>query len=255
MVVWLDASNPGNSAGSNNQLGLFLPLNTSCNWTAIAEKGAIGDASNLNNVASDIVNLPARSRVLYRGRCATTVAVVNPLALSTTIIPDLAVVDLFPADDATATTVAVVAPEPVMSSAVLNLSIVSQTDFLQPDSLETVVYELINNGPGDVINGNFAILTFGASEFIELVCSDQPGINCGQVRQAGDQYRAVDTVLNLDEGQAMQFTLSLRTRTLEAQQLKVIAVASLPAGGANTDFPDDEVIITATGGLFNDSFE
>ncbi|MCF6262576.1 MAG: hypothetical protein L3J24_03180 [Xanthomonadales bacterium] len=118
-----------------------------------------------------------------------------------------------------------------------------------------MVYELVNNGPDDVVNGNLSILTFGASEFIELECSDQPGLNCGQIRQAGDQYRAVDTSINLVEGGAMQFTLSLRTRTLEAQQLKVIAIASLPPGGATTDFPNDEVIITTTGGLFNNSFE
>ncbi len=255
IVVWLDASNPGNTAGTNNQLGLLLPLNTSCNWTAMAEKNAVGDANNLNIVASDIVSLPARSRVLYRGRCATTPALVNPMALSTSILPDASIADLFPADDSTATTVAVVAPQPIMSSAELNLSVLSRTDFLQPDSLETVVYELVNNGPGDVVNGNLSILTFGASEFIELECSDQPGLNCGQVRQAGDQYRAIDTPINLVEGGAMQFTLSLRTRTLKAQQLKVIAVASLPPGGATTDFPNDEVIITTTGGLFNNSFE
>ncbi|MCF6262577.1 MAG: hypothetical protein L3J24_03185 [Xanthomonadales bacterium] len=71
MVVWLDASNPGNTAGSNNQLGLLLPLNTSCNWTAMPEKGAVGNASNLSNIANDLVSLPARSRVLYRGGCFT----------------------------------------------------------------------------------------------------------------------------------------------------------------------------------------
>jgi len=255
MVVWLDASNPGNTAGNNNQLGLQLPLNTSCNWTAMPEKGAVGDANSLNTTASDTVDLPARSRVLYRGRCATTAAVTNPMALSTNILPDTSVSDLFSVDNSTATTVAVVAPQPVMSGAELNLSVLSKTDFLQPDNLETVVYELINNGPGDVVNGNLSILTFGASEFIELECSDQPGINCGQVRQAGDQYRAIDTPINLLEGQTKQFTLSLRTRTLEGQQLKVIAVASLPPGGVSTDFPNDEVIITTTGGIFRNSFE
>lgn len=255
MVVWLDASNPGNTAGNNNPLGLQLPLNTSCNWAAMPEKGAVGNASSLNTTASDTVGLPARSRVLYRGRCATTAAVTNPMALSTNILPDASVSDLFSADDSTATTVAVVAPQPVMSGAELNLSVLSRTNFLQPDNLETVVYELVNNGPGDVVNGNFSILTFGASEFIELECSDQPGLNCGQIRQAGDQYRAIDTPINLLEGQTMQFTLSLRTRTLEGQQLKVIAVASLPPGGVSTDFPNDEVIITTTGGIFRNSFE
>lgn len=252
-TLWLEAGNPGRTGAVSNQLAVQIGAGASCNWTAQVDPGAVASAGALNASGSDTVDLPPRARVLYRGQCVADSGATGSVAFDATLQPDPALNDVDGLNNSDSGLLNIVAG----SSGTANLSvrIISQSNFWAPDSPQQVVFEITNDGPDDVVGGSFSALVFGSSLQIGLTCSDQPGVDCGTLRQVGRGSYAVDAPVSLLAGQSMTVTLDIRVRTLEAQTLQVLGLTAVPPGWNDPQAGNNTTGLTATGAIFNDSFE
>ncbi|MFK7958124.1 MAG: hypothetical protein AB8B96_18655 [Lysobacterales bacterium] len=249
----LDLSNPGQTDAANNQLTFQVSDDTLCQFSSESDSEVATDPLALSTTGTDTVDLPARANAQYLASCVSSAQAPNGIAFSASVMPNSEFADADNLNNSDSGSVSLIGAS--TGNASLAVDVLSQSSFLEPDSEQQVVYEITNNGPDDLTNGNFTLLVSGLADLLNLSCSDQPGVACGTLRRAGRRSFAVETALNLAQGQRVQITLDIRVRTLEAQTVQIAAIATVPPGWQQPTPQSGESVIRTTGGIFNDSFE
>ena len=242
--------NLGNSDVADVPVMLTADQALACSFAADASEGATASGANLTQTGQDTLGIPARGMVRFSGTCSSESDPPATNEFSATLTIPVGFNDIDPLNNADVTTVNVVAPS--AGEADLQIALLSATDFLAPNSVQQVVFEVTNRGAA-VDGANLTLNILGLADINAISCGTPP-VPCGVLRSAGRDSQILDIELTLGANESIQITVDLLIRTLEPQSIVVQGLVTAPPG-VQSSSTNGSAGLSASGGIFNDSFE